>query len=94
MLLPKVARNNVELPIALPRPLPSSASPADTASALAILQQIPGVSIIQEGGVWCYRAGYEAGVLARHDTPRFERFIRDVLAELPKTMDDLVRMRP
>lgn len=82
------------VPIALPQPKAWSVAPARWQQATAILAQIPALTVDVVGGVCCYSRPPESGVIARCDTARFERFVDDVIANPPQTMEDLLRLRP
>ncbi len=81
-------------PIAYPRPRPWSITPDDWAQASAVLGGIPGLVIDCAGGVCCYRAPLQSGLIARCDTPGFARFVKDVIARGPQTMKDFLEVRP
>lgn len=84
------------LSIALPSSLRSawSVSDAEWEEAQSALAQIPGFEMMTDGGVCCYRCGFDSGVIARCDTRRFQRFVHDVIARRPRTMEDFFEVRP
>jgi coenzyme F420-reducing hydrogenase delta subunit len=88
------AKENDRLPIALPVPLPCTVAPALVAQARAIFAAIPGVSVTDHLGVWCYEAPSESGFLARQDSRDFARFVNDAIARQPKTLKALLEIRP
>lgn len=88
------AGRRTDLPLAYPRAKPRSVTPQLWAQAEAILAAIPGLSIDLAGGVCCYSAPPESGFVARCDTARFARFVNDVIATRPRTMDAFLEVRP
>lgn len=93
-VLEVAAKENERLPIALPVPLPCVVEPALVAQARAIFAAIPGVSVSDHLGVWCYQAASESGFLARQDSRDFARFMNDAIARQPKTLKALLEIRP
>jgi len=88
------AGRSPDVPLIFPIARSWSVTPARWQEANTILAGIPGLSIDLTGDVCCYGPPPDTGFIARCDTPRFERFVNDVIATRPVTMEDFMRVLP
>lgn len=89
-ILDAAATSNLLLPLVFSQPKPWTVTPTDWASAMTTLGRIQGLTIATTGGVCCYSELNGSGFIARCDTPRFKRFVEDVLRSKPATMADFL----
>ena len=88
------AGQDLSLPLVFPQPRQWTVTPTDWSNAKYLLGLIQGLTIHTTGDVCCYSEPNGYGFIARCDTPRFARFVQDVISDRPSTINDFFRVRP